>query len=158
MYNKLCLKFRADSGCFERIKNFIRNTAKRKYHATKSSYFTHCVSKINNKPHCFFEGAFHFIPTSGKTLLFQEVELREGRSPVINQTQSIRVVADNTKQRFFTTALNKAQPSVYATRKENHKILVSQIDVLDPETIEHKNCRFGENKVKSLCNILRLNK
>ena len=158
MYNKLCYKFRADSGCFERIKIFIRNTAKRKYHATKSSYFTHCVSKMNKKSHCFFGGAFHFIPTSRKTLLFQELELREGRSPVINQTQLIWVVADNMKQRFFTTDLNKAQPSVHATRKENHKTLVSQIDVLDPETIEHKNCRFGENEVKSFCNILRLNK
>ena len=39
-----------------------------------------------------------------KAMSFQQVELREGRSPVINQAQFIRAVADNMKERFFTTA------------------------------------------------------
>jgi len=39
---------------------------------------------------------------------FQDVQLREGRGPVINQAQFIRVVADNMKQRLFTTVSNRA--------------------------------------------------
>ena len=34
---------------------------------------------------------------------FQQEELREERSPVINQTQFIRAVADNMEERLFTT-------------------------------------------------------
>ena len=89
---------------------------------------------------------------------FQEVELREGRSPEINQAQFIRAVADNTKERLLATASNRAQPSVHATRKENYKTLVGQMDVLDPEKTEHENSRFVEDEMKSLCNTLRLNK
>ena len=53
------------------------------------------------------------------------------------------------KQRLFTTIFNIAQPSFHATRKENYKTLVSQMDVLDPEKIKHKNSRFGEDDMKS---------
>ena len=60
------------------------------------------------------------------------------------------------KKRLFTTASNRAQPSVHAFRKENYKTLVGQMDVLDPKKIEHENPRFGENEVKSLCDTLRL--
>ena len=67
-----------------------------------------------------------------KAMSFQQVELREGRSPVINQAQFIRAVADNMKERLFTTASSRAQPSVHVTRRENYKTLVGQIDVLDP--------------------------
>ena len=54
----------------------------------------------------------------------------------------------------FALKSNRAQPSVQATRKENYKILVSQMDTLDSEKIEHKYPRFGEDEVKSLCNTL----
>ena len=91
-----------------------------------------------------------------KAMSFQK-ELREGRSPVINPAHFIRAVADNMKERFFTTASSRAQRSVHATRRENYKTLVGQIDVLDPQKIDHKNPRFGD-EVKSLCGTLRLNK
>ena len=84
--------------------------------------------------------------------------MREGRSPVINQAQFIPAVADYIKEKLFTTASNRAQPSVHATQKENYKTLVGQMDVLDPEKIKHENSRFGEDEVKSLCDILHLNK
>ena len=93
-----------------------------------------------------------------KAMLFQQVELREGRSPVTNQAQFIRAVADNMKERLFTTASSRAQPSVHATRRENYKTLVGQIDVLDAQKIDHDNPRFGENEAKSLCGTLRLSK
>ena len=93
-----------------------------------------------------------------KAMSFQQVELREGRSPVINQAQFIAAVADNMKERLFTTASSRAQPSVHATRRENYKTLFGQIDALDPEKIDHENPRFGEDEVKSLCGTLRLNK
>ena len=89
---------------------------------------------------------------------FQLVELREGRSPVINQAQFIRAVADNMDERLFTTASSRAQRRVHATRRENYQTLVGQIDILDPEKIDHKNPRFEEDKVKSLCGTLSLNK
>ena len=54
-----------------------------------------------------------------KTMSFQQVELREGRSSVINQAQFIRAVADNMEERLFTTASSRAQRSVHATRREN---------------------------------------
>ena len=66
---------------------------------------------------------------------FQEVELREGKSLVINHAPFIRAVADNMKERLFTTTSNRAQPSVHATRKENYKTIVGQMDVLNPEKI-----------------------
>ena len=53
-----------------------------------------------------------------KTMSFQQVELR-GRSPVINQAQFIRAVADNMEERLFTTASSRALRSVHATRREN---------------------------------------
>ena len=69
---------------------------------------------------------------------FQEVELREGRSPVITQAQFICAVADNMKERLFTSASTKARPSVHATRKENYKTFVGQMDVLDLEKLNTK--------------------
>ena len=92
-----------------------------------------------------------------KAMSFHQ-ELREGRSPVINQAQFIRPVGDNMEERLFKTALSRAQRSVHATRRENHKTLVGQIDVLDPEKIDNENPRFGEDEVKSLCGTLRLYK
>ena len=62
------------------------------------------------------------------------------------------------EERLFTTASSRAQPSVHATRIENYKTLVGQIDVLNPEKIDHENPRFGEDDVKSLCGTLRFNK
>ena len=62
------------------------------------------------------------------------------------------------EERLFKTASSRAHRSVHATRRENYKTLVGQIDVLDPEKIDHKNPRFGEDEVKSLCGTLRLNK
>ena len=82
---------------------------------------------------------------------FQEVQLREGRGPVIIQAQFIRAVADNMKQRLFTTVSNRAQASVVATRQEMYENLVGQMAVLNPCNWVHGNPRFGENEVKSLC-------
>ena len=93
-----------------------------------------------------------------KAMSFQQEKLREGRSPVINSAQFIRALADNMKERLFTTASSRAQPSVHATGRENYKTLAGQIDVLDPQKIDHENLRFGEDEVKSLCGTLRLNK
>ena len=62
------------------------------------------------------------------------------------------------EERLFTTASSRAQRSVHATRRENYKTLVGQIDVLNPEKIDHENPRFGEDEVKSLCGTLRFNK
>ena len=53
-----------------------------------------------------------------EAMSLQEVQLREGRGPVINQAQFIRAVADNMKQRLFTTVSNRAQASVIATCQE----------------------------------------
>jgi len=53
-----------------------------------------------------------------EAMSLQEVQLREGRVPVINQAQFIRAVADNMKQRLFTTVSNRAQASVIATCQE----------------------------------------
>ena len=52
-----------------------------------------------------------------EAMSFQEVQLREGRGPVINQAQFIRAVADNMKQRLFTTVSNRAQASVVQLAK-----------------------------------------
>ena len=95
---------------------------------------------------------------AGKTMPFQEVELRKGRSSSINQAQFIKAVEDIMKQRLFSTVSNKAQPKVYATQKENCKTLVKQMDVLDPERLEHENPRLGEEEVKSLCETFCLSK
>ena len=102
---------------------------------------------------------------------FQEVQLREGRGPVINQAQFIRVVADNMKQRHYgikqvsnraqvsnrDTVSNRAQVSVVATRQKMYENLVSQMAVLNPRNWVHENPRFGENEVKSLCKTFHLN-
>ena len=61
------------------------------------------------------------------------------------------------KERLFTTASSRAQPSVHVTGRENYKTLAGQIDVLDPQKIDHENPPFGD-EVKSLCGTLRLNK
>ena len=81
----------------------------------------------------------------------------EGRGPVINQTQFTRAVADNMKQRLFTTVSNRAQASVVATRQEMYENLVSQMAVLNPRNWVNENPRFGENEVKSLCKTFHLN-
>jgi len=51
-----------------------------------------------------------------EAMSFQEVQLREDRGPVINQAQFILAVADNMKQRLFTTVSNRAQASELAKR------------------------------------------
>ena len=71
------------------------------------------------KLYYFPGGAFHFSPLSRKSNVIPKVELREGKSLVINQAHFFRNVADSVKQRLFITALNRAQPSVYVTQKEN---------------------------------------
>ena len=73
-----------------------------------------------------------------KAMLLLEIQLREGKSSVINQVKFIRAVADNIKQRLFTTLSNRAQQSVDAIRTENYKTFVSQMDVLDPEKLNTK--------------------
>jgi len=92
-----------------------------------------------------------------EAMSLQEVQLREGRGPVINQAQFIRAVADNMKQRLFTTVSNRAQASVIATRQEMYENLVSQIAVLNTRNWAHENPRFGENEVKSLCKTFHRN-
>ena len=80
-----------------------------------------------------------------EAMSFQEVRLREGRGPVINQAQFIRAVADNMKRRLFTAVSNRARASVVATRQEMYENLVSQMAVLNPRNWVHENPRFGEN-------------
>ena len=55
------------------------------------------------------------VQQAEKAMSFQLVELREGRSPVINQAQFIWAVADNIEERLFTTASSRAQRRVHAT-------------------------------------------
>jgi len=44
-----------------------------------------------------------------EAMSFQDVQLREGRGPIVNQAQFIRAVAGNMKQlRLFTTVSNRA--------------------------------------------------
>ena len=119
LYNKFCLKFGDDSGYLEQIKKLIRNIAKPKYHANKSLHFTHCLNKTYRKPYCFPEGAFHFSPMSKKSNVIPGSKIERRKKPIINQAQFIRAVADNMKERLFTTASNRAQPSLHAARKEN---------------------------------------
>ena len=76
--------------------------------------------------HCFPGKHSISVLQEKKTMLFQKVELNEGKNPIISQAEFIRAVADNMKQRLFTTASNRAQPNVRATRKENSKTVVSQ--------------------------------
>ena len=130
-----------------------RNTTLPKAHTLLNAYKKHIESLIASSGKYFI-----MAEQAEKAMSFQQVELREGRSPVINQAQFIGAVADNMKERLFTTALSRAQSSVHATRRENYKTLVGQIDVLDPQKIDHENPRFGEYEVKSLCGTLRLNK
>ena len=73
-----------------------------------------------------------------EAMSFQEVQLREGRGPVINQAQLIRAVADNMKQRLFPSVSNSAQASVVATRQEMYKNLVGQMAVLNPHNWVHE--------------------
>ena len=70
------------------------------------------------------------------------------RGPVINQAQFIRAVADNMKQRLFTTVSNRTQASVVATHQEMYENLVSQVATLNPCNWVHENPLFGENEVK----------
>jgi len=78
-----------------------------------------------------------------EAMSFQEVQLREGRGPVIDQAQFIRAVADSMKQRLFNTVSNRAQASVVATRQEMYENLVSKMAVLNPRNWVHENPRFG---------------
>ena len=130
-----------------------RNTTLPKAHALLNAYTKRIKSLIASL------GKHSILAQQAeKAMSFQQVELREGRSPIINQAQFIWAVADNMEERLFTTASSRAQRSVHATRRENYKTLVGQIDVLDPEKIDFENPRFGEDEVKSLCGTLRLNK
>ena len=92
-----------------------------------------------------------------ESMSFQEVQLRESRGPVINQAQFIRAVANNMKQRLFTTVSNRAQASVVATRQEMYENVVSQMAVLNPRNWVHENPRFGENEMKTLCKTFHRN-
>jgi len=73
------------------------------------------------------------------------------------QAQYIRAVADNMKQRLFTTVSNRAHASVVATRQEMCENLVSQMAGLNPRNWVLENPQFGENEVKSLCKTFHLN-
>ena len=79
---------------------------------------TTCTKRIESLLTSLWEHSI-LAQRAEKAMSFQEVELREGISPVINQAQFVRAVADNMKKRLFTTASNRVQPSVHATPKEN---------------------------------------
>ena len=130
-----------------------RNTTLPKAHALLNAYTKRVKSLIT------FPGIHSILALQAeKAMSFQQVELREGRSLVINQAQFIRAVANNMEERLFTTASSRAQRSVHATLRNNCKTLVGQIDELDPEKIDYENPRFGKDEVKSLCGTLCLNK
>ncbi|KAF3840297.1 hypothetical protein F7725_019014, partial [Dissostichus mawsoni] len=88
---------------------------------------------------------------------FKGEELRVGRSPIIDSAQFIRAVADNMKERLFTTTANRAQASVAANRKEAYNSLINQMAVLNPDNWDHDNPRFGDNEVRALCDVLHVN-
>lgn len=88
---------------------------------------------------------------------FKGEQLRVGKSPIINSAQFIQAVADNMKERLFTTTANRAQASVAANRKEAYNSLINQMAVLNPDTCDHDNPRFGEDEVRALCRVLHLN-
>ncbi|KAK1901236.1 E3 SUMO-protein ligase KIAA1586 [Dissostichus eleginoides] len=77
---------------------------------------------------------------------FKGEELRVGRSPIIDSAQFIRAVADNMKERLFTTTANRAQASVAANRKEAYNSLINQMAVLNPDNWDNDNPRFGDNE------------
>ncbi|KAJ4939392.1 hypothetical protein JOQ06_028841, partial [Pogonophryne albipinna] len=88
---------------------------------------------------------------------FKGEELRVGRSPIIDSAQFIRAVADNMKERLFTTTANRAQASVAANRKEAYNSLINQMAVLNPDNWDHDNPRFGDNEVRALCDVQHVN-
>jgi len=78
---------------------------------------------------------------SEEAMSFQDVQLREGRGPIINQAQLIRAVANNMKQlRLVTTVSNRAgAQSVggsWAFAPHNIKTLHSIFDICFAETFK----------------------
>lgn len=83
-------------------------------------------------------------------------QLRVGKSPIINSAQFIQAVADNMKERLFTTTANRAQASVTANRKEAYHSFINQMAVLNPDAWDLNNPRFGEDEVRALCCALHM--
>ena len=66
----------------------------------------HTLNRMKRKENLITSPKEHSILAlrAEKAMSFQEVELREGKSPVINQTQFIWAVDNKIKQRLFSTA------------------------------------------------------
>ena len=75
-----------------------RNTTISKAHTLLITY-TKRIDTLND-----FPGEHSILAREAeKAMSFQKEELREERCPVINQAQFIQAVADNMKQKLFTT-------------------------------------------------------
>ena len=92
-----------------------RNTTLPKAHTLLNLYTKFIKSLIASL------GKHSILAQQAEKMSFQQVELREGKSPVTNQAQFIRAAADNMEERLFTTASSRAQRSVQATRRKNYK-------------------------------------
>ncbi|KAJ4944222.1 hypothetical protein JOQ06_012767 [Pogonophryne albipinna] len=118
-----------------------RKTTLPKAHDIMTTYVK-CIESFNRYP------GQHAVDASQaeEVMEFKGEELRVGRSPIIDSAQFIRAVADNMKERLFTTTANRAQASVAANRKEAYNSLINQMAVLNPDNWDHDNPRFGDNE------------
>ena len=80
-----------------------RNTTLPKAHTLLTAYTKRIESLI-----AFPKKHSILAQQAEKGMSFQEVQVREGKSPIINQAYFIRSAADNIKQKPFTTTLNRA--------------------------------------------------
>ena len=94
------------------VNKLVRSTTKPKRHTAKNrKLIVHTIieSLITIIESLIVSPGEHSIlaQLAEEAMSFQDVQLREGRGPIINQAQFIRVVADNMKQlRLFTTVSN----------------------------------------------------
>ncbi|KAI4799945.1 hypothetical protein KUCAC02_016483 [Chaenocephalus aceratus] len=109
-----------------------RKTTLPKAHHIMTTYVKH-IESFNCDP------GQHAVDASQaeEVMEFKGEELRVGRSPIIDSAQFIRAVADNMKERLFTTTANRAQASVAANRKEITALSIkwqsSTLTILDLE-------------------------
>jgi len=78
------------------VKKLVRSTTKPKCHTAKNpKLIVHTIIEsliVSPGEHSIL------AQLAEEAMSFQDVQLREGRGPIINQAQSIRAVADNMKQ------------------------------------------------------------
>ncbi|KAJ4931180.1 hypothetical protein JOQ06_025478 [Pogonophryne albipinna] len=128
------------------LKNLSENSSEQEDHTPKAhdimTTYVKRIESFNRYP------GQHAVDASQaeEVMELKGEELRVGRSPIIDSAQFIRAVADNMKERLFTTTANRAQASVAANRKEAYNSLINQMAVLNPDNWDHDNPRFGDNE------------